>query len=263
MTPMISELTVLSIDKLQEGIFSIWFASKEFAEKMIPGQFVMIGVNDADKMLMRPISICEIREDSFRVVFRVAGGGTRSLSECKAGEKLKVMGPLGNGYGMRDKFTRPVLFGGGIGIPPMLGLAEAIFNETGNKPQVIIGYRDKNTFLLEEFNKCAEVLIATDDGSLGFKGNVLEAAKNEYKDAPACFDVAYACGPMPMLRGVKAFSEERNISAYISLEEKMACGIGACLGCVCKTKTKGEKTNVNNQRVCKDGPVFLAADVEI
>ena len=146
--------------------------------------------------------------------------------------------------------------GGGIGVPPILELARQI--DCGKK-QIVVGYRDSETFLREELEQYGEVYISTEDGSIGTKGNVMDAVKEQRLDA----DVIYACGPAPMLRAVKAYAEERQIECYISLEERMACGIGACLACVCKSRERDAHSNVHNKRICKDGPVFLSTEVEI
>ena len=129
----------------------------------------------------------------------------------------------------------------------------------GTKPVVVLGYRDNQLFLKEEFEPYAGVYVATEDGSAGTKGNVLTVMEKEQLKA----DVIMACGPMPMLRAIKNYAGEKHIEAYISLEERMACGVGACLGCVCKTVHKDEHSHVNNARICTDGPVFDAREVEI
>ena len=148
------------------------------------------------------------------------------------------------------------MIGGGIGVPPILELAKQMDCE---KKQIVVGYRDMHTFLREEFEENGEVYISTEDGSAGVKGNVLDTVRMHELEA----DIIYACGPTPMLRAIKAYAEEKNIVCYVSLEERMACGIGACLGCVCKTKKKDHHSNVHNSRICKDGPVFLATEVEL
>ena len=127
------------------------------------------------------------------------------------------------------------------------------------KKQIIAGYRDCHTFLREEFEAAGTLYIATEDGSVGTKGNVMDAIRENALEA----DVIYACGPTPMLRAIKKYAEENGIECYISLEERMACGIGACLACVCKSREKDAHSNVNNKRICKDGPVFLSTEVEI
>ncbi len=163
------------------------------------------------------------------------------------------MGPLGNGFPLKGK--KAFLIGGGIGIPPMLELAKQLNCEK----QIVLGYRNCDMFLLDEFKKQGEVYIATEDGSVGTKGNVLDAIRENALDA----EVIYACGPTPMLRALKNYAAENNIECWISMEEKMACGIGACLACVCKSKEVDGHTNVHNKRVCKEGPVFLAEEVEL
>ena len=148
-----------------------------------------------------------------------------------------------------------MLMGGGIGVPPMLEMAKQLNCEK----QIILGYRDKNLFLRDEFEAYAEVYEATEDGSVGTKGNVLDASREQNLTA----DVIYACGPTPMLRAIKEYAAEKGIKCYISLEEKMACGIGACLACVCQSKDVDHHSNVHNKRICKDGPVILAEEVEL
>ena len=144
--------------------------------------------------------------------------------------------------------------GGGIGVPPML----ETMKQLDAKKIAVLGYRDE-LFLNEEFEKNGEVYIATEDGSAGTKGNVMDAIREQKLEA----DIIYACGPTPMLRAIKQYAEENGIECYISLEERMACGIGACLACVCKSKEKDAHSNVKNKRICKDGPVFLSTEVEI
>lgn len=233
----------------------------EAAKSAKPGQFVSMYTNDGTKLLPRPISICEIdkEREALRVVYRVTGEktGTEQFSRMKAGDQLSIIGPLGNGFPLdRAEGKRAFLMGGGIGVPPILELAKQMNCE---KKQIIVGYRDQQTFLKEEFEKYGEVYISTEDGSVGTKGNVMNVVAEEALEA----DVIYACGPTPMLRAIKKYAEDNGIECYISLEERMACGIGACLGCVCKTKEKDAHSNVNNKRICKDGPVFLSTEVEI
>ena len=147
--------------------------------------------------------------------------------------------------------------GGGIGIPPMLALAKAV--EGAASVDVIVGYRDRELFLAEDLARYAPVHIATEDGSVGTKGNVMNVIEEEKLEA----DVIFACGPMPMLRAVKQYAAQKGIEAYISLEERMACGVGACLGCVVRTRETDHHSHVNNARICTDGPVYAAEDVEI
>lgn len=250
---------VLSQEQAAEGIFSMWIET-EAAGSAKPGQFISMYTRDAGKLLPRPISICETDgERKLRVVYRVTGEGTgtEQFSRMKAGDTLEIIGPLGNGFPLeRAEGKRAFLMGGGIGVPPILELAKRIRCE---EKQIIVGYRDGQTFLREEFEQNGALYLSTEDGSVGTKGNVMDAVRENGLRA----DIIYACGPAPMLRAVKAFAGENHIECYISLEERMACGIGACLGCVCQSKEKDPHSNVNNKRICKDGPVFLATEVEI
>lgn len=250
---------VISQEKLAEGIYSMWIRT-EASGSAKPGQFISVYTNDGSKLLPRPISICEIdkEEGKLRIVYRVTGRntGTEQFSRLGEGDTVPVIGPLGNGFPVEEALGKKVfLMGGGIGVPPILELAKQMDCE---KKQIVAGYRDMHTFLKEEFEKNGEAYISTEDGSLGVKGNILDAIREYGLEA----DIIYACGPTPMLRAIKAYAEEKNIVCYVSLEERMACGIGACLGCVCKTKKKDHHSNVHNSRICKDGPVFLATEVE-
>lgn len=260
MTKKKEQVKVISQVREADGIFSMWIQT-EAARSAKPGQFISMYTNDGTKLLPRPISICEIDREkpALRVVYRVTGTGTgtEQFSQMKEGDAFYVIGPLGNGFPIEKAEGRQVfLMGGGIGVPPILELAKEL---TCEKKQIIAGYRNHETFLREEFEKNGELYISTEDGSVGVKGNVLDAVRQYDLKA----DLIYACGPKPMLRAIKEYAAERGIECYISLEERMACGIGACLGCVCQTKDKDAHSNVHNKRVCKDGPVFLASEVEI
>ena len=148
-----------------------------------------------------------------------------------------------------------MLVGGGIGIPPLLETAKRLEAEC----RIVLGYRDSSLFLKEEFEQYGDVYIATEDGSAGIKGNVLDVIRQT--DIKA--DRIYSCGPKPILRALAAYAEEKNIPCHVSMEERMACGIGACLACVCKSREKDAHTNVHNKRICKEGPVFLSTEVEL
>ena len=243
---------VVRQQQIDEGIFDMELSFPKGAALAKPGQFIAMYCNDKSKLLPRPISICGINptEGTLRVVYRVAGEGTKEFSDMKAGDTLEVMGPLGNGFTMKNE--KAIIIGGGIGIPPMLELAKQLDAEK----TVVLGYRT-STFLKEEFEEVCDVKIATEDGSQGAKGTVIDAIEKYGVEGK----VIYACGPMPMLKALAAYAEEHGMEAQISLEERMACGIGACLGCICKSKTKDHHTNVNNTRICKDGPVFDAKEV--
>lgn len=248
---------VISQVQLAPGIYDMWLETK-LAGSAVPGQFIGVYTKDKSRLLPRPISICEVREDkkALRIVYRVAGAGTEEFAGYKAGDTVEVLGTLGNGFPLEEAEGKKVfLMGGGIGVPPILELAKRMNAEK----QIIMGYRDSQTFLREDFEKYGKVYIATEDGSVGTRGNVMHAIAENALEA----DVIFACGPMPMLRAIKTYAAEHGIKAYISLEEHMACGVGACLGCVVKTKEKDHHSHVNNARICTDGPVFEAGEVEI
>ena len=239
------------------GIYDMWIETG-LAKEAKPGQFINVYPENKSTLLPRPISICEVdkEKNAIRIVFRVAGSGTLEFSACKAGDCLRIMGPLGNGYPEID--GEVLVIGGGIGVPPMLELAKQLKRQNPNRQvTAVLGYRDA-LFLKEDFEKYVPVVIATEDGSFGTKGTVIDALRaNDIKA-----DVICSCGPTPMLRALKDYAQTNHMKCYVSLEERMGCGIGACLACVCKTKEKDEHSNVNNTRICKEGPVFLAQEVE-
>ena len=247
---------VISQKELSKDIFDLWIKTEEIAGQALPGQFLSVYLEDGGRLLPRPISICEINkeENAIRLVYRVTGkqAGTSALSKKEKGSNIKVLGPLGNGFLLLDK--KALLIGGGIGVPPMLELAKQLSNEK----ILVMGYRD-SLFLTEEMEQNGNVFIATEDGSAGTKGNVLDVIREKNITA----DVIYACGPTPMLRAVAEYAKEKGILCYLSMEERMACGIGACLACVCQSKETDHHSNVKNKRICKDGPVFLATEVEL
>ncbi|MBQ8518255.1 MAG: dihydroorotate dehydrogenase electron transfer subunit [Agathobacter sp.] len=247
---------VVSQKEIATDIYDLTIQTKEIAAAAKAGQFISLYCNDGTKLLPRPISLCGIDREAgtLRLVYRVTGEntGTAQFSKMVEGDTVRVLGPLGNGFELGDK--KAFCIGGGIGIPPMLQLAK----ELNCEKTAVLGYRNE-LFLLEDFEAVCDTIIATEDGSAGTKGNVIDAIKANGATA----DVIYACGPTPMLRALKAYAEENNMECYISMEEHMACGIGACLACVCKTKDKDHHTNVNNTRICKEGPVFNAKEVEL
>lgn len=254
-------VTVVSQKQIGTGIYDLTIQTKEIAVAAKAGQFVSVYSNDASKLLPRPISLCGIdrKAGTLRLVYRVTGEhtGTEEFSRLQAGDTMKIMGPLGNGFTV-EKGKKAFLIGGGIGVPPMLQLAKEM-KDAGENFQIVMGYRDAGTFLLDEFKEQGESFVATEDGSVGTKGNVLDAIRENHLDA----DVIYACGPTPMLRALKAYAEEQNMTCYVSMEERMACGIGACLACVCNSTEKDAHSNVKNKRICKEGPVFNAKEVEL
>lgn len=251
---------VLCQEKLAEGIYSLWLNAGKMATEAVPGQFISIYSSDASRLLPRPISLCEIDSERgrLRVVYRVAGAGTEEFSQLKQGDFVDILGPLGNGFPLKEaEGKRVLLIGGGIGIPPMLETAKALRGKA--ELTSVLGYRDSQLFLQTAFAACGTAEVATEDGSAGTKGNVLDAVREKGLTG----DLIFACGPKPMLRALKAYAAETNIKCYISLEERMACGIGACLACVCQSKDVDEHSHVHNKRICKEGPVFCAEEVEL
>ncbi len=247
------QAVVIRQEEISYGIYSMWLKTEQIAGKAKPGQFISLYCHDGSRMLPRPISICEIdaKDNALRIVYRVAGKGTEEFSGLSTGDSIEIVGPLGNGFPLKEK--KAFLIGGGIGIPPMVELAKQLNCEK----QMVLGYRD-TLFLQEEFKGLGSMYVATEDGSYGTEGNVLDAIKENGLDA----EIIYACGPTPMLKAIKEYAIDNGIECWLSLEEKMACGIGACLACVCKSKEKDSHSNVNNKRVCKEGPVFRAEEVE-
>lgn len=249
--------TVVSQEQIAERIYDLRLET-ELAQDARAGQFVALYPHNAATLLPRPISICETdrAEGQLRLVYRVAGKGTAEFSTYGAGDTLDVLGVLGNGFPVaRAAGRRVFLMGGGIGIPPLLQLAK----ELDAEKHILLGYRDQDLFLHEDLGQCGQVYIATEDGSVGVQGNVMDIIKVNGLTA----DVIMACGPMPMLRAIKRYAAEQGIDAYISLEERMACGVGACLGCVCATNGVDSHSHVKNARICTDGPVFEAREVNI
>ena len=240
---------ILSKNGLTKDVCDVTVNAGEMAEQSRPGQFVHIYV--PGKTLRRPISICGIDRERgiLRLVFQIRGEGTEQLSKMEQGDAYDLLGPLGNGFSLGSEAGHTVFVGGGIGVPPLLEAAK----ECAGNVTAVLGFRDKNAVILEEdFKKICGVQIATDDGSYGHHGLVTELL------APLNAGAIYACGPTPMLKAVVKFAQEKNIPCQVSLEERMACGIGACLGCACKLRRDGKEFYGH---VCKDGPVFDSREV--
>ena len=234
-------------EEIADGIFD-WIVENPNLSKLAqPGQFAHVKV--PGKTLRRPISICDATENTLRLVFQVKGEGTEIMSKIKTGEEVEILAPLGNGFKI-EKGKKYCFIGGGIGVPPMLYAAKQAEN-----PLVITGFRDKSLVILQEdFKKNgAEVVLTTDDGSAGVHGFVTDVLKERLSD----IDEVCACGPIPMLKAISEICKGK-VPCQISLEERMGCGIGACLVCACKTKLNGEEGYAH---VCKNGPVYNAEEV--
>lgn len=234
--------------------YSFTISCLEVAEAAQPGQFVHIRAKGFT--LRRPISICGIDKEAgtLRIVFEIRGDGTSAIAELNKGDLIDMLAPLGHGFTLNDSFKKVVLIGGGIGTPPMLPLAK----HYGEKAVAISGFRSASAVILQDdFTQTgAQTILCTDDGTLGIHGFVTQPFSELVKEGG--IDAVYACGPMPMLKGIAEICKENGIFCEISLEERMACGIGACLGCACRTVRNDEEYFAH---VCKDGPVFNAEEV--
>ena len=242
--------TVLENKRIADEVYSLTFGLDEIVS-VRPGQFVMVGVGGYP--LRRPIAVCKAEGERITVCYRLKGGGTRALArDYKMGEKPPVLLPLGNGFYVKDSEKKVALVGGGVGIFPLISVIRA-YSKT-KELYAYMGFRNRAALCMEyDMMQCHKTVLATDDGSLGYHGTAVQAFMHEYEEVRP--DVVLACGPVPMLRALKEAMKGRDVPVYVSLEERMGCGIGACLVCVC------EKTDGAHARVCKDGPVFLIDDV--
>lgn len=245
--------TVVKNEKIAENIHAITFLLDEDVQVRC-GQFGNIAVGGSH-LLRRPIAICKVDEREVTFCYQIKGEGTQKLKTIGAGTRLNVLLPLGNGFFVEENEKKVALVGGGVGVFPLI----SVLREYGKTKEIAayIGYRNKGAVCgVEEFEKASKFVAVTDDGSYGEKMNAVQAfaAALEQGDRP---DVVLACGPTPMLRALKTLIEKEKIPCYVSLEERMGCGIGACLVCVC------DLTNGAKARVCKDGPVFNALDVTL
>ncbi|WP_341876368.1 dihydroorotate dehydrogenase electron transfer subunit [Defluviitalea saccharophila] len=250
----IKHVTVLENQMIAPYMYSMTLQADGIAELAKPGQFVNLYCKGEARLLPRPISICEINkeEGTINLIYAVAGKGTEEFSHIEEGETIEILGPLGNGFMIDESKRRNIVVGGGVGTPPLLELVKQLKGEV----DVYLGFRSY-PILVEEFERLgARVHIATEDGSVDFKGNVLELMKKENVKG----DIIYSCGPKPMLRAISQWAASQNIPMQVSLEERMACGIGVCVGCVCKTRKKDEG-DWQHRKVCKDGPVFWSDEV--
>lgn len=245
---------VIEKKALAKDIFSMVILCPDVAAAARPGQFVHILPEGST--LRRPISICSIdkKKGTLRIVFIVKGDGTKKIAKINEGSLIDMIGPLGQGFTVDSSHSKVVLVGGGIGTPPMLPLAEIY----GEKAVVISGFRSAEAVILQEDFRStgAETILCTDDGSTGIKGFVTQPLEEILKEGGV--DAVMTCGPSPMLKNIAALCEKYNVYCEVSLEERMGCGIGACLVCACKTKIGDEENFVH---VCRNGPVFDSKEV--
>lgn len=234
--------------EIAPGMFDFIVECPKLASAAKAGQFAHVAV--PGKILRRPISICDADDTNIRLVYEVRGEGTENLSKINEGEYVDVLAPLGTGYNV-PKDKKVVFVGGGIGVPPLLYAAKQAIN-----PTAILGFRNKEAMILKkDFEEvCEKVIITTDDGSFGMHGFVTQALQEIIDEV----DLVCACGPTPMLKAIAEISKAHSKECQVSLEERMGCGVGACLVCACKTKKDGKE---NYEHVCKKGPVFNAEEV--
>ncbi|RDI47521.1 dihydroorotate dehydrogenase electron transfer subunit [Falsibacillus pallidus] len=252
------KMTVVSQKMIAENIYEMILHGELVSEMDNPGQFVHVKAEEGiDPLLRRPISISSIdkKNNAFTMIYRTEGKGTKRLAQKNEGDSVDVLGPLGNGFPIlpHHKGKRALLVGGGIGVPPLYELSKRLVE---NKMEVVhvLGFQtESSSFYMEEFASLGHAYAATVDGSLGTKGFVTSIID----DMDGEFDVLYACGPIPMLRALEQrFSD---IEAYLSLEQRMGCGIGACFACVCPVQ--GDESGTEYRKVCSDGPVFPVGEV--
>lgn len=249
---------IVYIEKIAPEIYLMRIKSEYIAKNAVPGQFVNVkcceGIN---ALLRRPISICSVdrEKDTFDIVFQLRGKGTEILAQKKAGDRVDVIGPLGKPFEINDKYKKIAVVGGGIGVFPLLFLLQEM---KGMNKTAFLGFRGKDyAVLIDKFKKESDSFhMTTDDGSAGSKGFITDVLEESLKTE--VYDIIYACGPGPMLKRVAALAAESGVKCQVSLEQRMGCGIGACLVCACKTR-HGEDWQYSH--VCKDGPVFWSDEV--
>lgn len=249
---------ITALDKLAPGIFKMTIKSEYVAQAARPGQFVNVKCSEGiNALLRRPISICNVekKNNTFDIVFQIKGIGTEYLSQKSIGSEVDIIAPLGNPFDISGENKKIAVIGGGIGIFPLLNLLK---ESKADEKYTFLGFRSKEFIVLEEaFNEVSTGLfISTDDGSSGYKGLVTDLLEKEIEKNN--IDMIYTCGPTPMIKKVVDIAHKNNIKCQVSLEQRMGCGIGACLVCACKTKL-GDEWEYSH--VCKDGPVFWSNEV--
>lgn len=249
---------VIANEPIAAGVQALTFET-ETPIAVRAGQFVNVGVGDGAHLLRRPIAVCKAEGRRITICFQIKGEGTKLIAKLAPGSFVSVLLPLGNGFFLDGAEKKIALVGGGVGVFPLISVLRE-YAGTGREINAYIGFRGKDAVCcLDELNKSNRLTVVTDDGSYGEKMNAVQTFASDMgggngQNKP---DVVLACGPTPMLRALKEFTRSQGIPCFVSLEERMACGIGACLVCVCN------RTGGKHARVCKDGPVFNAEDVEL
>ncbi len=275
----ILKVEIMENAPIASGVYKMVFKSPEISREIRPGQFLNIYLRDESRLLPRPISICEIKRDTVTLVYGIVGKGTEEMSLYLPGEQLKISSPNGNGFLLDDFFNfckyeenqikDVVLVGGGIGVPPLVELAKYLRKNLDIKITGVIGFKDE-PFLVEELKAyCDRVFIATESGSIGYKGNILRLIQEIKLQGQYYF----ACGPEKMLKHLTEYcmGKDGGIPIQVSMEERMGCGYGACVGCTCQVKASMKDrvtfshealgVDVALKKVCKDGPVFMGKEV--
>lgn len=247
-----------NIEQVAKSIYKMTVKSDYVSANARPGQFVNVKCSEGiNALLRRPISICKVDKDNrtFDIVFQIKGIGTEYLSQKRIGSEVDLIAPLGNPFTISEEYKNIAVVGGGIGIFPLLYLLREL--KTATK-YAYMGFRNKDyAVLLDEFEaNCNKLNICTDDGSMGYKGLVTKPLEDDIQNMK--FDLIYTCGPMPMIKKVVEIAHRNNIKCQVSMEQRMGCGIGACLVCACKTK---KDDGFQYSHVCKDGPVFWSDEV--
>ncbi len=258
------EMTVISNTPVADGVFRMQLEGT-LAENMVwPGQFVHVQCGPGTvPLLRRPISICDVDDQGrhFTMIYRVEGEGTRLLSQKIPGDTVNVLGPLGHGFPIehRQAGEHVVLVGGGVGVPPLYYLARKLVQKGVNVTSIIGFASEAQVFLDKELSQLGPVYVTTMDGSAGSKGLVTDVLTSGEMDS---WDALYSCGPLPMLKALQQLYESGTQEAYISVEQRMGCGVGACLACVCQPSPDAkEKTGRSYFKICSDGPVFDLREV--
>ena len=244
-------MKIVSNEEIASDIYEMKLTGSICQEIREPGQFIHIKLEDESMLLRRPISISSYDYDQLTILYKVLGKGTKTMSHLTEGQTLDVLGPLGNGFklGDVDENAKILIIGAGIGIAPLYQLAKNFYIQ-GRKIDVVLSYKcSKEAYYIEKFFDIATIYLSTDDGSLGMRGYCEDLIKTLKKD----YDYVYACGPQVVLKFIQNYYRDLD-NVYLSLEQRMGCGIGACHACDTKDKKK---------RICKDGPVFNAKEVEI
>ena len=248
---LIKSVKIIENTFVAESQYKMTFRDEQIAQSLIPGQFINVKIpDDSSLILRRPFSIFDVEKDIVSMIYMVVGKGSKALSHLESGREIEILGPLGNGFSPVSGKTAYIV-GGGCGTPPVYFLAKRL-RQSGYTVHAFLGFSKKEkVILVDEFKKAAEsVHFSTDDGSAGEKGSVINMLEKENPDG-----VFYSCGPVPLLSALKTFCHERNLPVQVSVEERMGCGFGVCLGCAIKTPDGSFKY------VCKDGPVFNAEEV--